>query len=333
MARRGLDQMSAWILAIFASGAVFGGGVVVAKVIAKRGHGGAAHGGGHAPASGEHGSVHGAAPEGHVSAAGGDDTPAGPGSGAHGDAAKGDHDSGAHGTNGTKAPSSAHGPRWEYKGSAGPDRWSELTEAFKTCKVGGQQSPIDIDAPVSNGKLLPIHFEYKQADVKVVNEGHSLQLSYPHGNYVEIDGERFDLQQIHFHTPSEHKVAGIPYDFELHLVHKNAEGRLAVVSVLFEEGGAAPTLEKILLAARREAGTAGEEIAIDANVFLPKKRNYYNYQGSLTTPPCSEGVRWFVLAQPMAIGAKQVDAFVSLVSFNARPVQPLKGRRVLKSAR
>ena len=180
---------------------------------------------------------------------------------------------------------------------------------------------MDIDAPNNNPKLLPIRFNYKPAEVSVQHNGHTIQVDYPLGNYIELEGERYDLVQFHFHAPSEHKVAGIPYDFELHFVHKSAEGKLAVVGVLFEEGGAQRALEPILEAMPHEKGVSADHLTVDAAKFLPKKRTFYSYSGSLTTPPCSEGVRWLVLSQPNEIAAKQVDAFVANVSFNARPIR------------
>ena len=224
-------------------------------------------------------------------------------------------------------------PHWDYKGSTGPDAWSELGSGYKLCGNGKRQSPVDIDAPVTDGKLLPLRFNYKQADVKVKNNGHTVEVAFPLGNYVDIDGERFDLIQFHFHTPSEHKVAGIPYEFEAHLVHKNAEGQLAVVSVLFEEGAAMKSLDRLWALIPEERGEAAEAVEFDPTLLLPKRRIFYSYPGSLTTPPCSEGVNWYVLAAPMTLSAKQIDAFVRIFGNNARPVQTLKGRKVRKSSR
>lgn len=348
MARRGLDHMSAWILAIVASGALFGTGYGIVRLLGSRAshapsNHGDEHGGGHGeqpggghgekPAAG-HGSDHGEKAAEH----GGKDDAHGSGkadehggghekAGEHGEPAK-SHAAPAHGES-----HGAASPHWEYKGSAGPEHWSDLSPSFAVCSAGKTQSPIDIDAPNNNAKLLPIRLTYKPTEVSIQNNGHTIQVDFPIGNYMELEGERFDLVQFHFHAPSEHKVAGIPYDFELHLVHKNAEGRLAVVGVLFEEGGAQKALEPILASMPREKAVSPDRLTVDVNNLLPKKRTYYTYAGSLTTPPCSEGVRWLVLSQPNEVSAKQVDSFVANVSFNARPVQPIKSRTVMKSTR
>ncbi len=231
-----------------------------------------------------------------------------------------------------KAPAHA-GPNWDYKGSLGPEHWGELADEFTTCKAGKRQSPIDIDEPVTNGKLLPIKFHYKEADVVWKNLGHTVQGDLPSGNFIEIDGERYDLVQFHFHAPSEHKISSIPYDLEMHLVHKNAEGKLAVVAVLFEEGKTNAVLAPLWKVMPSAGETNPEPIAFDVGKTLPSRHTYYEYPGSLTTPPCTEGVKWFVLTMPGEVASKQVDEFVRVVTFNARPVQPLSGRKVVKSTR
>jgi len=223
--------------------------------------------------------------------------------------------------------------RWGYKGSFGPKHWGELAESFKTCASGRRQSPVDIDQPVSSAKLLPLRFHYKETDGVVKNDGHSLVLTVPTGNYVEIDGERYDLKQLRFHAPSEHKVAGAPYDFELQLVHASAAGKRATIAVLFEEGAANKTLARLLRELPVADASLPEPIQIDPSALLPAQHIYYHYMGSLTTPPCTEGVAWYVFKRTLPISAKQIDAYARVLPFDARPVQPLYGRKVLKSQR
>jgi carbonic anhydrase len=192
---------------------------------------------------------------------------------------------------------------------------------------------VEIDGPATSSKLLPLKVHYKEADVTVRNTGTAIDVAVPPGNFVEVDGERFDLARLELHTPSEHKVAGAPYDFEVQLQHKDAEGKTLIVSVLFEEGASNGAMGKILKDLPGLGETAPETIALDPGTLLPKRLLYYSYEGSLTTPPCTEGVRWLVLTTPVELAAKQVDAFTRFIPFNARPTQPLGGRKVVKSSR
>jgi carbonic anhydrase len=326
MLKRGIDQTSAWILAVLGSGALFSGAYFGSKLLATRAaHGVETHGAPEDHGVGGHGETpaDGAAPSGHES-------PAAPGEG-HGEGG-GDHGSAAPSTSAptTAAAKAAH---WDYRGSLGPDRWGGIDDAFKSCAVGKQQSPIDIDAVQTNAKLLPLRFHYKAVDAVVKNNGHTIQADLESGNYVEIDGERFDLLQFHFHTPSEHKVSSIPYDLELHLVHRNPEGRLAVIGVLFEEGALNKALAPVWGAMPNEAGASAEPVSVNPETLLPARRQYYSYTGSLTTPPCTEGVKWLVLAQPIELSKKQLEGFEFHFPINARPVQALQGRKVAKSTR
>lgn len=315
MLKRGVDQVTGWVLAVVLSIIVFTGGYFVTKVAAKHGDQQAT-----------------SAPH----------TPSGHGDEGHGEKAHGETTHGAseaqgdgHGKEVAKAhaPSTGKASDWDYNGSSGPAQWASLTDEFKPCKAGKRQSPVDIDAPGPNAKLLPIRFHYKEAELTVSNTGHTIKAEFPVGNYVEIDGERFDLVQLHFHTPSEHKVTGIPYDLEMHLVHRSPEGRLAYLAVLFEEGAHNKALDKLFEAMPPEEGVHPERIAFDPAKTLPTKRTFYRYDGSITTPPCTEGVLWHVLTQPLELSRKQHDQFALLYKFNARPVQPLNGRSLTKSTR
>lgn len=332
MLKRGLDQLTAWILAIVVAGLVLVGGYFVARIGAA--HAGdddgavSAHGGEEAPAH------HGSASE-HEPAAEPGHEPAHAPAPAHEpahkpaseDHAPAKHESVGHDTG------AVGGPNWEYKGSSGPDHWGDLAAGYKVCGTGSRQSPVDIDETATNTKLLPIKFNYKADDAVIKNDGRTVQANFPTGNYVEIDGERFDLFQIHVHAPSEHKVSGIPYDMEVHLDHKNVDGQLVSIAVLFEEGEENKALRPLWQAMPREIEQAPEPIEFNPATLLPARRLYYSYTGSLTVPPCTEGVRWFVLTQPVGVSSKQVDHFASIIPYNARPVQPLKGRKIAKSSR
>jgi len=343
--KRGLDQTTAWIAALVVTLTVFGAGYGVAKWLARHAenledaaehgeHGAAAEHGEHGAAAehGEHGAAakhgeHGAAAEHgeHGAAAKHGEHGAAAEHGEHGAAAK-------HGSAGEPAHANAQ-QHWEYKGSLGPTHWGELSKPFKVCATGKHQSPIDIDSTTGNPKLLPIKFHYQLADTVVKNNGHTVQLDFPRGNFVEIDGDHYDLAQLHFHTPSEHKVSGAPYELEMHLVHKNAGGKLAVIGVLFEEGPANKALAKLWSQLPNSGETVAEPLALNPQTLLPPRQLYYHYQGSLTTPPCTEGVSWYVLTQPSTVSGKQVETFAHIIPFNSRPPQPMNGRALVKSAR
>lgn len=233
------------------------------------------------------------------------------------------HASGAHG-------STVH---WEYgTGEHGAAHWGELDPAWEKCGEGKLQSPIDI-SKTHKLPLPELEFNYKPGQLAVLNNGHTLQSNMPSGSSLTVAGERYTLVQFHFHAPSEETLDGHHADMVVHLVHKNAPGQLAVVAVLMNWGLANPLLDKVFANAPRAAGVeripAG--ISIDPTELLPSERSYYTFAGSLTTPPCSEGVTWFVLKNPRTLSRQQLDAFTDLFGDNARPVQPLNGRVVRES--
>jgi carbonic anhydrase len=228
------------------------------------------------------------------------------------------------------AGSSNHGSHWGYEGHEGPAHWAEMSKEYGTCGTGMRQSPIDISATVkANGQ--PIKFDYKNAKLEILNNGHTVQVNRHEGSSITVDGEKFELLQFHFHTPSENKVGGKPYDMEMHLVHKNAKGQLAVVGVFLKAGAANAVLEK---AWAHMPGHVGDKekvasVSINAADLLPADRSYNRFNGSLTTPPCSEGVKWFVMKSPIEVSAAQVKKFAKVIGHNARPVQALNNRFVL----
>lgn len=220
------------------------------------------------------------------------------------------------------------GHHFKYAGANGPAHWGDLEADFATCKIGHAQSPIDIRGAVK-APLPPIGFHYADSPAEVVNNGHSIQVDLANGGTVDLASGTYKLVQFHFHAPSEEKVNGHPYAMVAHLVHRNDAGELAVVAVLFKEGKANPALAKVFAAMpAKEGGKAALDGGTNAADLLPAAQSYYAYVGSLTTPPCSEGVRWQVLKQPVEASKGQLAAFRKLYPMNARPVQPLNGRKV-----
>ncbi|WP_085339881.1 carbonic anhydrase [Aquidulcibacter paucihalophilus] len=220
------------------------------------------------------------------------------------------------------------GAHWDYEGANGPENWGKMAEANKACASGQEQSPIDltggVDAEVSN-----IALHWNPSAWSVVNNGHTIQVEGKDGGYATIDGERFELIQFHFHTPSEHTIDGRNYPMEVHFVHKNAEGRLAVIGVLMMPGGENPLFSNIMEKAPKEEGSASLGVIEQRGMIAPID-GVYRYQGSLTTPPCSETVLWTVLSTPILVSQKDVEAFQALFPMNARPIQPVNRRYVLR---
>ncbi len=221
--------------------------------------------------------------------------------------------------------------QWGYEGVGEPQRWGELKAEFATCKIGQNQSPIDIQTDkVSKTELPAIEFHYKEAPLSILNNGYTIQVNYPAGSSIKVGDISYELLQFHFHTPSEHTVDGKSFAMAAHLVHKNAEGGLGVVGVLMKEGENNPAIETLWKVMPKQAGeeVQSADITIDASALLPQDHGYYNYSGSLTTPPCSESVNWMVLKTPVEVSGEQVAALMELFKNNARPVQGLHGRTV-----
>jgi len=222
---------------------------------------------------------------------------------------------------------------WSYKGETGPEYWGTLKPEFATCSQGKHQSPIDIKKSYKT-TLEPIKFFYKPMQLKIINNGHTIQVNAQEGNSIIIDGEKYQLAQFHFHSPSEHKVKGKSYDMELHLVHKNKTGDIAVVGVFLKEGKPNNTIEKIWknIPTNINEEKIAENVYINPYNLLPKNKGYYIYYGSLTTPPCTEGVTWIVLKKPIEVSKKQIEKFRIIIGEdNNRPVQNLNKRFILET--
>ena len=228
--------------------------------------------------------------------------------------------------------STAEAPHWSYEGEEGPSHWGEIDPAYALCKTGTNQSPIDISSPAEKD-LANISFHYQPSEENILNNGHTVQVNYDAGSYIELDGVRYDVIQFHYHAPGEHSLGGKTFPAELHIVHKNADGNLAVIGILLEEGAANPAIDPFtsnLPAAKSDAKDAG--IKINAYDFLPAVQTTFRYNGSLTTPPCSEGVTWLVMTTPVQLSAAQLEKLTAIFEGNNRPAQPLNGRTLLEDS-
>jgi carbonic anhydrase len=225
----------------------------------------------------------------------------------------------------------AEGSDWGYGETNGPERWGELDPANQACILGSQQSPVDIRNAIK-AQLPPLRIAWSKKPDTIVNNGHTIQLNFPDGNMIGIGRDHYTLVQLHFHHPSEHYVDGSPLPMEAHFVHRSAGGALAILGVLMRAGKANPTFARIVGAMPEEVGPAVKaDPAIDPNRLLPAGYDYYRYAGSLTTPPCSEVVEWFLLADPIDVAAADIETFARLYPMNARPVQKLFRRHLLRS--
>jgi carbonic anhydrase len=223
----------------------------------------------------------------------------------------------------------AAGPHWSYHGQHGPAHWAALDGGYESCAKGAHQSPIDIRNAVP-AALPALQFAYGKVAPSIVNNGHTIQVNLPAGQGLVIDGHRYELLQFHFHTPSEERLQGRASAMVAHFVHRDAEGRLAVVAALIRPGRANAAFESVLSHLPRQAGETltVEGLELDLAALLPADLKYYAFEGSLTTPPCSEGVRWMVLKESVTVSPAAIARFRTLYAANARPVQPLNGRVV-----
>ena len=233
------------------------------------------------------------------------------------------------------APPDAHAgaghAHWSYQGEAGPAAWSSLQPEFASCGTGQRQSPIDIRDGFKV-ELEPVQYDYRPSRFAVIDNGHTVQVNVAPGNAIEVTGRRYELLQFHFHRPSEERINGRHFDMVAHLVHKDPQGRLAVVAVLLEQGRQHPLVQQIwnnLPLEKNEETPAA--VSLDMNWLLPEDRRYYTYMGSLTTPPCSEGVLWMVIKQPAQLSPAQEAVFARLYPMNARPIQQAGGRVIKES--
>lgn len=227
------------------------------------------------------------------------------------------------------------GVHWSYSGDTGPRHWGKLSSDYTQCDVGKSQSPIDLREKTAVGAqgLPELDIRYRDVPLKIKNNGHSIQVDYPLGSYIKVGGKRYELMQYHFHTPSEHQKEGFNYPMEVHLVHKDGDGNYAVIGILFQEGEENAALNTLLQHLPKEMHKLElhENVSLNPVKFLPVNTEFFKYSGSLTTPPCTEGVYWMVFKQPIQASAKQIMQMNEILGENARPVQSLNSRAVLKS--
>jgi carbonic anhydrase len=234
-------------------------------------------------------------------------------------------------------------PVWHYEGAEGPERWGALSPKFASCGEGLSQSPVDIATTVAGTEPLELKTNLLPGALRIahhehvadgINNGHTIQINYEGGDTLTIGNDTYTLVQYHFHNQSEHTVKGQHYPMEMHLVHKAANGKLAVIGVFIEAGAHNAAFDPIWnnLPTQKGVETHYPSVNVDVDRLLPTNRASYRYDGSLTTPPCSEGVRWIVMTTPIQLSAEQIKAFTAIIHDNNRPTQPLNGRPVLTEA-
>lgn len=237
------------------------------------------------------------------------------------------------------APASSD-PVWHYEGAEGPERWGALSPKFATCGDGRSQSPVDIaetvmgtDVRALKTNLLPgsLRIAHHEHVADGINNGHTIQVNVEGAESLTIGNDTYELVQYHFHNESEHTVKGRHYPMEMHLVHKAPDGKLAVIGVFIEEGAPNPAFDPIWNNLPNKKGEESHypNANVDVDKLLPTSRASYRYDGSLSTPPCSEGVRWIVMTTPIQLSGEQIKAFTAIIHDNNRPTQPLNGRLVL----
>ena len=224
---------------------------------------------------------------------------------------------------------------WTYEGPTGAEHWGDLDPEYAACKDGKEQSPIDIRNP-RKGQLPALRFEYKNGPLKIINNGYTaVRVNYApgNGNLLIVGDKRYELTQFHFHHPSEESVHGKRYDMVIHLMHESTDGKVAGVAVLLKAGRANVTVQQLWQYMPQTPGKDEVIAGVEVNPrgLLPPDTSYYTYKGSLTAPPCTEGVTWFVLRNPLDISADEIGAFAALYPHDIRPPQRLNGRVVQES--
>src|ERR1700741_2102332 len=229
-----------------------------------------------------------------------------------------------------RGQNASHSTHWAYKGADGPNEWGNLDSSYAMCSLGRTQSPIDIKE-AKKADLAPLKFDYKAVPLNIIDNGHTIQVNYAPGSTLTVGDKTYALKQFHFHHPSEEHVNGHGYDMVAHLVHADADGHLAVVAVFLKKGKANPFMDLVWKNLPTEKAVDVSGVTLNAKDLLPVEHEYYTFSGSLTTPPCSEGVTWYVMKNPVALSEAQVAVFAKLYPRNARPIQPGNGREILET--
>ncbi len=218
--------------------------------------------------------------------------------------------------------------KWGYEGDIGPSSWGNLSQEFAVCQTGQKQAPIDIPAISATTSGASIQTNYKPAQAEIVNNGHTIQINLTNGEGANLNGVDFKILQFHLHTPGEEKVDGTTYPLNAHLVHKNSDGKFAVIGIFFKEGTENASLKSIFSVMPAHEGQQSLNENFDASDLLPDTLSYYQYEGSLTTPGCTEGVTFYILKKPVEMSTAQLNQFKKIFPMNARPVMPLNGRTI-----
>jgi len=228
--------------------------------------------------------------------------------------------------------SAAQQHNWDYGTAHGPEHWGELSPEYALCKNGHHQSPIDIRNP-QKVDLPPIQFDYKPSPLHIIDNGHTIMVNYGSGSFISVGGKKYALRQFHFHRPSEERINGKGFEMVVHLVHTDEEGNIAVVAVLLQRGKDNPLVHELWndLPKEKEKEELLDNVQVDVAELLPADPAYYTFPGSLTTPPCSENVTWFVLKHPVTVSSAEIEQFSTLYRHDARPTQPLYDRVVFES--
>src|SRR6516225_2975962 len=218
-------------------------------------------------------------------------------------------------------------PHWTYAGAEGPNDWGKLDPGFAACSNGHTQSPIDIKN-AKKADLPPLKFDYNPVALNIIDNGHTIQINYAPGSTLTVGDKTYTLKQFHFHHPSEEHINGHGYDMVAHLVHADEQGHLAVVAVLLKKGSSNALIETLWknLPSDKEKALEIPGVTVNVKDLLPAHYAYYTFAGSLTTPPCSEGVTWYVLKEQTALSNEQIADFAKIYPLNARPIQPTNGR-------
>lgn len=224
---------------------------------------------------------------------------------------------------------------WGYSGDIAPDKWGDLKPEFKICKCGKSQSPVEVDSKttVEIDELNRVKIEYKNSNVEIVNTGNSIQVNPKDGGKISIAKDEYKLVQFHFHSKSEHMIDKMRHDMVIHFVHQRSESEFAVVAVFIDEGTSENLeIETIWNLAKDEIDSKVYVDSLDINSLLPKNiENYYHYIGSLTTPDCTEGIKWYLIKEPILLSKEQIERFRRVYPENIRPLQPLNGRVIEES--
>ena len=225
-----------------------------------------------------------------------------------------------------------HPPHWTYSGPEDPKHWGQLDPAFASCSNGHHQSPIDIKG-AKKADLPALKIDYNAVPLSIIDNGHTVMINYAPGSTLTVGDKVYQLTQFHFHHPSEEHISGKKFDMVAHLVHKDAEGHLAVVAVLFEKGAANTLLETLWknIPAEKEKTVALSSLSVNVKDLLPADLGYYTFSGSLTTPPCTEGVTWYILKTASTLSPQQLATFAKLYPADNRPIQPAYQREILET--